>query len=75
MYRNFKLTDLERKEILERHKKYGYGKSLNEQIEENSDEQNENEMIDGGDVDMENKFMNLLNNLGGLESLKSIKSE
>lgn len=33
MYRNFTLTESERKEILEQHKKHGYGKSLNEDID------------------------------------------
>ena len=32
MYKNFKLTDKERKEILEQHGKYGYKKPLNENI-------------------------------------------
>lgn len=31
MYKNFNLTDKERKEILEQHSEYGYGKPLNEQ--------------------------------------------
>lgn len=31
MYRNFTLTESERKQILEQHKNHGYGKPLNEQ--------------------------------------------
>ena len=31
MYKNFNLTDKERKEILEQHSEYGYGQPLNEQ--------------------------------------------
>ena len=39
MYKNFNLTDKERKEILEQHSEYGYGKPLNEQ----SNDKNVNE--------------------------------
>lgn len=35
MYRNFKLTEEERQQILESHKKHGYGKPLKEQEETN----------------------------------------
>lgn len=38
MYKNFNLTDKERKEILEQHGKYGYKKPLNESFDDLSDE-------------------------------------
>jgi hypothetical protein len=36
MYKNFNLTESEKEQILKQHKKHGYGKTLNEQYEDES---------------------------------------
>lgn len=44
MYKNFKITEEEKKKIMEMHKNHGYKKPLNEQSVDNDEETEDNEM-------------------------------